>query len=73
MSDNGRLAHYKAEKERALETIKLIETGTWKFFHSVGDAPLKDVTDERLAEKKRDFETYDHLILAWERLDAPGS
>jgi hypothetical protein len=73
MSDRDRIAYYQAEKARALEVIRLIEAGGWKFFESVGGEDLREVTAERLAEKKHDLETYDHLIRAWERLDAQGS
>lgn len=67
------IAHYRATRDQALETVRDIEAGHRRFGESRDDEPERDATADRLAEKRAEVETCERLIAAYERLDAQGS
>lgn len=68
MSDEARIAHFIAERDRAREVISKIDTAGWRFYEALGDAPMQEVTAGRRAECVAMAEMMDRLIVAWEKL-----
>jgi hypothetical protein len=70
MTDEERVAYFRAEKELALGMVRDIEQGERRFFESVGTDPVVETTIECLDEKRRYVETLADLIRTLERLVA---
>lgn len=67
---DDRIAHYRAERDKALETVALIETGDWRFYEARGSEMMREVTDERLQKQKEVATQMDGLIAAYEKFRA---
>lgn len=67
MTDEERIAKYHAERDKALESLREIDSGEFIFSLARGQNPPEDVTAVRRAEKQRIATMMDEAANAWQR------
>lgn len=60
------LAWCRAEKDRALETLRLVKTEGWTFHETRGFEPMRDVTADRIRREKEVVRRMDKFIDRYE-------
>lgn len=63
--EDAKIAEYRDRLEAAEKSLSGLGSD-YRFFVAEGNQPLRDVTDERVAELKADIATYTSLIARYE-------
>lgn len=70
MTDAERIAGYRAERDKALETVRGIDEGRVRFFEAKGNEDIRDVTAQRRTDQQRVADMMETVALAWEKWSA---
>jgi hypothetical protein len=64
--DRDALAWCRDERDRAIETLRMIEDKGWTFHETRGDDRMRDVTAKRANRQRQIIERMDRLIAQFE-------